>query len=138
VRRIVSVTVVLFVLAIAAGAVAAAGKSRSRIGVTLTAENHDPRPRNDPSWHWGYCVKVTTAAGRSVASTIHLQILSGRTIVRRVGFISLNKGYDHWCAAIGGEDNVLLAVPRGKKLIFQAVVRANGLTVTRNWAIVVQ
>jgi hypothetical protein len=28
-------------------------------------------------------------------------------------------------------------VPRGKRLIFQAVVRAQGVTVKRNWPIVV-
>jgi len=33
---------------------------------------------------------------------------------------------------------VLLAEPRGKKLVFQAVVRADGVTVKRNWSIVVQ
>jgi hypothetical protein len=58
--------------------------------------------------------------------------------VGEVGFVSLKKGYDHWCAAIGGEANALLAVPRGKKLIFQAVVRAKGVTVERNWPIVVR
>jgi hypothetical protein len=50
----------------------------------------------------------------------------------------LKKGYDHWDAAIGGEASVLNVLPRGKKLIFQAVVRANGETVKRNWPIVVR
>jgi hypothetical protein len=83
-------------------------------------------------------VRVRTAAGKSVASTIHLQILLGRKPVGQVGFVSLNKGYDHWCATIGGEANVLLAVPRRKKLSFQALVRAKGVTVKRNWPIVVR
>jgi hypothetical protein len=84
-------------------------------------------------------VKVRTAAGKSVASTIHLQILLGDTTpVEGVGLVSLKKGYDHWCAAIGGEANVLAGVPRGKKLVFQAVVRAEGVTVKRNWPIVVR
>jgi hypothetical protein len=106
--------------------------------VTLTAQNHRPRPSESPQWHWGYCVKIRTAAGESVASKIHLQILLGRKPVEAVGFVSLKKGYDHWCAAIGGEANVLLAVPRGKKLIFQAIVRAKGVTVKRDWPIVVR
>lgn len=114
------------------------GTHQSLIRVTLTAQNHRPRPSESPSWHWGYCVKVRTATGKSVASTIHLQILLGRKPVQGVGFVSLKKGYDHWCAAIGGEANVLLAVPRGKKLIFQAVVRAKGVTVKRNWPFVVR
>ncbi|MGZ4383336.1 MAG: hypothetical protein ACXVY3_01940 [Gaiellaceae bacterium] len=83
-------------------------------------------------------MKVRTAAGTSVASTIHLQILLGGKPVGAVGLVSLKKGYDHWCGAIGGEANVLLAVPRRTKLIFQAVVRAEGVTVNRNWPIVVR
>jgi hypothetical protein len=114
------------------------GTHQSPIRVTLTAQNHDPHPSDSPSWHWGYCVKVRTAAGKSVASTIHFQILLGRTPVEGLAVVSLKKGYDHWCAGIGGEANVLLAEPRGKKLVFQAVVRADGVTVKRNWPIVVQ
>jgi hypothetical protein len=132
------VAIVLVALTVVAGALAAVGKSRSPIRVTLTAQNHRPRPNESPSWHWGYCVKVRTAAGESVASKIHLQILLGRKPMQGVGFVSLKKGYDHWCAAIGGEANVLLAVPRGTTLIFQAIVRAKGVTVKRNWPIVVR
>jgi hypothetical protein len=62
----------------------------------------------------------------------------GRTPVAGVGQVWLKKGYDNWCAGIGGETNALLAVPRGKKLSFQAVVRAMGVTVKRNWPIVVR
>jgi hypothetical protein len=128
--------IVLVALTAVAGAVAAVGTSPIR--VTLTAENHHPHPRASPSWQWGYCVRVGTPAGKSVASTIHLQILQGRKPVGQVGFVSLKKGYDRWCGTIGGETNALLAVPRGKRLIFQAVVRAEGLTVKRNWPIVVR
>ena len=136
VRRLVAVVLVALVIAGGAGAALATG--RSSIRVTLTAQNHRPRPSDRPSWHWGYCVKVRTAAGKSVASRIRLQILLGRKVVGEAGSVSLNRGYDHWCAAIGGEANVLLAVPRGKRLIFQAVVTAAGVTVTRNWPIVVR
>jgi len=130
--------IVLVAPIVVAGAVACVGTSQSPIRVTLTAQNHRPHPSDSPSWQWGYCVRVRTATGKSVASTIHLQILLGRKPVGQAGFVSLNKGYDHWCASIGGETNALLAAPRGKKLIFQAVVRAEGVTVKRNWPIVVQ
>jgi hypothetical protein len=83
-------------------------------------------------------VRVRTAAGTSVASTIHLQILSGHTPVAGVGLVSLKKGYDRWCASLGGPNGVLHGVPRGKKLVLQAVVRAMGVTVRRNWPIVVR
>jgi hypothetical protein len=135
-RRFVAVGLVA--LTVAGGGMAALGKSRTPLRVTLTAQNHDPRASASPSVQWGYCVRVRTAAGKSVASTIHLQILQGRKPVGQVGFVSLRKGYDHWCASIGGETNALLAVPRGKRLIFQAVVRAEGVTVKRNWPIVVR
>jgi hypothetical protein len=133
VRRFLAIVLV----ALTAGAGAVAAVRNSPIRVTLTAENHHPHPRASPSWQWGYCVRVRTAAGKSVASTIHLKILQGRKPVGQVGFVSLKRGYDHWCGTIGGETNALLAVPRGKRLIFQAVVRAEGVTVKRNWPIVV-
>jgi hypothetical protein len=113
------------------------GTHQSPIRVTLTAQNHQPRPSGRPNWHWWYCVRVRTAAGKPVAATIHLQILLGSAPVEGVGSVSLKKGY-RWCAAIGGEANVLEAAPRGKKLVFQAVVRAKGVTVKRNWPIVVR
>jgi hypothetical protein len=129
------VLLILFVaLAVVAGAAASDKKSPGRLRVTLTAENHDPHPRNDPGWQWGYCVRVRTATGRS----IHLQILMGGSRVAALGYVSLLKGYDHWCAAVGGEDNVLLGVPRGKQLVFQAVVKAEGVLVRRNWPFVVR
>jgi hypothetical protein len=120
---------------------------RSPIRVILTAQNHHPRliltGRNHqppPSEQWGYCVKVRTAAGKPLAAPIHLllQILKGRTPVAGVGEVWLKKGYDNWCGSIGGEANALLAVPRGTKLNFQADVRAMGVTVKRNWPIVVR
>lgn len=106
--------------------------------MTLTAENHDPHPSSSPRWHWWYCVKVRTAAGTSVASTIRVRFLAQNIPLERVGVITLRKGYDHWCQALGGEANVLLALPRGTKLVFQAVVTADGATVERNWPLVVR
>lgn len=144
----------LAILALAAAALAAAlvfplrpnGRpvvaptTKSPIRVTLTARNHLPRPSQNPSWQWWYSVKIRTAAGKPFRgrATIHLQLLSGSKLVAGVGLVSLKKGYDNWSAAIGGEANVLNAAPRGRKLVLQAVVRAKGVTVTRNWPIVVR
>ena len=134
-----SLAAVLLALALPVVSAAADTTSQRPILVTLTAQSHQPRPGDSASWHWGYCVRVRTATGKSVASTIHLQILSGNTPVVGVGSVSLRgKGYDHWCTAIGGEGNVLDGVPRGKKLVFQAVVRAKGVTVKRDWLIIVR
>jgi hypothetical protein len=106
--------------------------------VTLTAQNHHPRASHDPAVHWWYCVKITAASGESVASTIHMQIVSGRNVVRRAGWITLRKGYNHWCQAIGGEVSLFNVVPKRTPLDFQAVVTAQGVTVKRNWPIIVQ
>jgi hypothetical protein len=116
---------------------AAAGPNPSPIRVTLTAQNHHPRASHSPSVHWSYCVKITTATGESVASEIRVQVVSSST-VRRIALISLRKGYDHWCQAIGGEASILNTLPIGRKLIFQAVVTADGVTVRRNWPIIVR
>jgi hypothetical protein len=116
---------------------AAAGANRSPIRVNLTAQNHDPRASHNPSVHWSYCVKVTTASGESVASRIRIQVAWGRT-VRRIALISLRKGYNHWCQGIGGEASILNMLPVGRKLLFQAVVTAQGVTVTKSWPIIVK
>lgn len=133
VRRLLLIALV----ATAAVAGTPAGANPSAIRVTLTAQNHHPRASHSPSVHWWYCVKIRTAAGKSVASQIRIQVVSGRT-VWRLAEISLRKGYNHWCQAIGGESNVLNVVPRGKPLVFQAVVKADGVTLRRNWPIVVR
>lgn len=123
------------------------GTHASPIRVTLTAKSHHPvltlTGRNHqppPDDQWGYCVKIRTAAGKPVPAPIQLrlQILFGRTLVEGVGLVSLKNGYDNWCGSIGGEYNVLEAVPPGKKLVFQAVVRTMGVTVKQDWPIVVR
>lgn len=118
------------------------------IRVTLTAKNHRPlvslTGRNHqppPSQQWWYCVEVRTAAGKPVPAPLQLRlrILSGRTPVEGVGLVSLDKGHDDWCGSIGGEYNALEGAARhGKKLVFQAVVKTMGVTVTRDWPIVVR
>jgi hypothetical protein len=127
----------LLLVALVGTTTAAAGANPSPIRVTLTAQNHHPRASHSPSLHWSYCVKITTAAGESVASKIRIQVVSART-VRRIALISLRKGYDHWCQAIGGEASILNTLPIGRKLFFQAVVTADGVTVRRNWPIIVR
>jgi hypothetical protein len=125
-------------VAVATGASAAVGASPSVIRVTLTAQNHHPRASHDPAVQWGYCVKVRTADGRSVPSTIHLQFVLRRKVLRPAGLITLGKGYDHWCGTIGGEVSLFNVLPKRVLLDFQAVVTAQGVTVKRNWPIIVR
>lgn len=142
-RRKGCALVALALLATACGS----GAREGPIRVILTAQNHEPllhlTGRNHqppPSEQWWYCVRVRTAAGKRVPAPmqLHLQILSGRIPVGRVGLVSLRKGYDRWCGSIGGEHNVLEAVPRQQQLVFQAVVNTMGVTVEQNWPIVVR
>ena len=141
--RSLSVLVALGLLVTACGSRA----RESPIRVTVTALNHQPllhlTGRNHqppPSEQWWYCVRVRTAAGTAIHAPIrlHLQIVSGRRPVEGVGLVSLAKGYNRWCGSIGGEYNVLEAVPPGKHLDFQAVVTTMGVTVEQNWPIVVR
>lgn len=142
--RSLSVFLVLLFLLSACGS----GTHQDSIRVTLTAKNHDPlltlTGRNHqppPNQQWGYCVKVRTAAGKSVPAPIQLrlQILSGRTPVEGVGLVSLKKGYNNWCGSIGGEYNALEgAAQHGTKLVFQAVVKTMGVTVKTNWPVAVR
>lgn len=116
---------------------AAAAVNTTPIRVALIAQNHYPRASRSPFVHWSYCVRIRTAAGKSVASKIRIRVVTGRA-VKTIALISLRKGYDHWCQAIGGEASILNALPIGRKLIFQAVVTADGVTVTRSWWIIVR
>ena len=135
---VVPVFVAGVVVALRGPALTATGKSYSPIRVILAAQNHHPRASTSPYEHWWYSVKVTTAAGKSVASKIQLRILSNRTPLVGVGLVTLKKGHDYWRAGIGGEASVLNTLPRGKRLILQAVVKAEGVTVKRNWPLVVR
>jgi hypothetical protein len=137
--------VLLALLCVLAGC--GSGAHHSAIRVALTAQDHRPllllTGRNHqppPNEQWGYCVQIGTAGGRPVPGIVqlHLQILLGRRPVAGVGLVSFKKGArDHWCGSIGGEYNVFEAVPPGKQLVFQAVVTAMGVTVKRDWPIVV-
>jgi len=78
-------------LALRGPSVTATAKRPSSIRVILTAKNHQPRVSNSPYKHWWYSVEVTTATGKSVAATLDLQILSGRTPLEGVGLVTFTK-----------------------------------------------
>ena len=137
VSRVLRHVLLVGLVGIAVATGTAAGADPGPIRVTLTAQNHHPVASHSPVVHWSYCVKVTTAAGTSVASSIRIQVVSGRT-VRPVALISLRKGYNHWCQALGGEASILNTLPIGRKMFFEAVVTADGVTVKRTWPIIVR
>ena len=122
----------LLVIAVLA-LVAAAPASAATIRVALTAQSHHPLVGKP----WWYKVKVTDAAGKPVAAKIHLQILFGGAPVGQVGVHKVKNGV--WREVIGkGANSPFPAAARGQPLVFQAVVTAKGVTVKRNWAIVVK
>ena len=119
-------------LAAAAGS-AAAAPSAAPIKVSLTAQSHHPVVGKT----WWYQVKVTDAAGKPVAAKIHVQILFGGQPVGQVGTHKVKTGL--WREVIGkGGVDAFPAAARGQPLVFQAVVTEKGVTVKRNWPIVVR
>jgi hypothetical protein len=101
---------------------------RPAIRVELSAQSHHPRVGK----RWGYEVRVTDAAGRPVAASVHLQILFGGVPVGQVGRHRVVNGV--WRETLGAPGNPPFpARARGQPLVFQAVVTAKGQTKRANW-----
>lgn len=121
----------LLAVAVLALAVAPAASAAS-IRVVLTAQSHHPRVGKS----WWYEVRVTSG-GKPVAARIHLQVLFGGMPVGQIGVHRVRTGI--WREVIGkGANAPFPAAARGQPLVFQAVVTAKGVTVKRNWPIVVR
>lgn len=123
----------LLAIAVLALAVAPAALAASPIKASLRAQSHHPVVGKT----WWYQVKVTGAAGKPVAAKIHLQILFAGAPVGQIGIHRVANGF--WREVIGkGPNPPFPAASRGQPLVFQAVVTAKGVTVKRNWPIVVR
>jgi hypothetical protein len=107
--------------------------SASGIRVRLTADSH--RPRVGKPWH--YEVRVTDAAGRPVPATVHLQVLFGGSPVGQIGRHRVKNGV--WSETIGGGGNAPFpARAKGVPLVFEAIVKAQGVTKRVRYPIVVR
>jgi len=96
--------------------------------VRLSADSHHPRV-GEP---WHYEVRVTSAAGKPVPASVHLQILFGGAPVGQVGRHRVANGI--WSETIGAGANAPFpAHARGVRLVFQAVVTALGQTRKANY-----
>ena len=83
---------------------------------------------------WRYEVRVTDAAGRSIAAQIHLQFLFNGIPVGQVGRHHVENGV--WSETFGTPGNPAFpARARGQPLVLQAIARARGGTATATYAI---
>jgi len=130
-RVLVLVSVLLVAAAGASSAVSAPGK----LHVVLKGQSHHPVVGKT----WSYSVTVTNAAGKPVASKIHLQmLLAGMSVVGEVGVHVVKNGvWKETIVAHGPDAFPLTAV--GQPLVLQATVTAKGYaTAKARWPIVVK
>lgn len=106
---------------------------KAKIAVTLTGQTHHPKVNG----RWSYTVRVTDAAGKPIPAKIHLQVLFAGVPVGQIGRHEIKNGV--WHETIGAPGNPPFPpASRGRHLVFQAVVTADGVTVKRDWPITPQ
>jgi hypothetical protein len=107
--------------------------ARPRIHVTLTSPTHRPKV-NVP---WPVKITVTDAAGKPVAATLTMQVMFNGTPVGKIDNGAVYRFVGSWQER---PDNGITWPPasRGQPITFQAVVKAQGVTVRKNWWIKVR
>jgi hypothetical protein len=98
--------------------------------VTIAAPTHHPRVKAP----WPVTVRVTNSAGHPVAATLTMRILYGGSPVGKVDFGRVYHIVGSWKEKKGQEITWPVA-SRGQSLQFQAIVKSQGMTVKRTWAI---
>lgn len=132
VRRVL---VLVSVLLVAAAGASPAVSAPAKLHVVLKGQDHHPVVGKT----WSYSVTVTNAAGKPVASKIHLQmLLAGMSVVGEVGVHVVKNGvWKETIVAHGPNAFPLTAV--GQPLVLQATVTARGYaTAKARWPIVVK
>jgi hypothetical protein len=108
----------------------AAGK----LHVVVKGQDHHPRV----NMRWHYEVHVTNAAGKPVASRIHLQLLFGSLPVGEVGVHVVKRGFFEETLGTPGNPPFPPAA-RGQHLMLQATVTAKGYAQAKAvWPLVVR
>jgi hypothetical protein len=110
--------------------VATSAPQPSPIRVTITAPTRHPRVTAP----WPVTVHVTNAAGQPVAATLTMRILYGGSPVGKVDNGRVYHIVGSWKEKKGQEITWPTA-SRGQPLQFQAIVKAQGMTVKRTLAI---
>src|SRR5262245_3604926 len=110
------------------------GATAKPLHVTIVGQDHTPRVGK--KWH--YEIAVRNAAGKPVASRIHLQFMLGTLPVGAVGVHVVKNG--NWQATFGTPGNPPFPPSsRGQHLTLQATVTAKGYATTKaRWAITVK
>jgi hypothetical protein len=107
------------------GATSHAATSATRaspVRVTISATTHRPR------------VRVTNAAGQPLPATLTMRILLGGTPVGKVDNGRVYHLVGSWREK-KGQEITWPAASRGQPLQFEAIVKAQGRSVKRTWAI---
>ena len=114
----------------------------ARVGVAAPPKLHvvirgqDHHPLVGKTWH--YSVTVTNAAGKPVASKIHLQFLFNGFPVGQIGTHVVKNGF--WQETFGTPGHPgFPAAARTQALVIEAIVTAKGYAVAKaHWPIVVK
>jgi hypothetical protein len=122
------------VLAVGVTGVGSAVAAPPTLHVVIRGQDH--RPLVGKTWH--YSVTVTNAAGKPVASRIHLQFLFNGFPVGQIGVHTVKNGL--WQETFGTPGHPgFPAAAKGQPLVIEAIVTANGYAVTKaHWPIVVK
>jgi hypothetical protein len=131
----VRLTVAGLVAALAAGQGAVAGGAAVRVPtlrVTISSPTHQPRV-NAP---WPVRVTATNAAGEPVAGTLTMLVLFAGAPVAKIDQGHVYHFDGSWQER-PGKAITWPASSQGMPLTFQVVVRADGITVRKNWEITV-
>jgi hypothetical protein len=102
----------------------------SAVKVTISAPTHHPKVNAK----WPVTVRVTNAAGKPIAATLTMNILFGGTQVGKVDNGRVYHVVGTWREK-PGQEITWPADSRGQALAFEAIVKADGTTVKRTYAI---
>ena len=123
-------------LLVAGGISASAGAAPPKLHVVIKGQSHHPVVGKT----WSYSVTVTDAAGKPVASRIHLQMLLSpfMSVVGEVGVHNVKNGVWKETIVAHGPD-AFPPASVGQTLVLQATVTAKGYAPAKaRWAIVVK
>jgi len=119
-------------VALSGSAAASPVASVATVHVTVSAATHKPKV-NVP---WPVKVTVTNAKGKPVAATVTMQVLFDGQPVGTIDNGAVYHFVGTWQEKHGNEIT-WPAASRGEPLTLQFVVKAQGVTIRKNWAITV-
>ena len=107
--------------------------AKARIRVTINSPTHHPRV-NVP---WPVTITVSDALGKPIAATLTMRVLFAGQPVGKIDNGAVYRFVGTWQER-PGNGITWPAASRGQPLTFQAVVKAQGVSVRKSWAISVR